>query len=314
MSNWYATAENPAPSAYLQYVDTSGATNLLTFDLVKSEEWEEGATITEHPVEVGADVSDHVRVKLPKVTLKIFSTNEPIAKSNSAQGNPDQPTNGPLAINVPSVSWTASTATVSYPTWENQITARILATTAAGAIGSAVGGTTGGAIGALGGGLLASLAFAGQTVTVSQGTDAGLQPPVVPTFVAQVDQWPNVTDYVAAMHALLVQLKNSAQKFTVVGTKQSEQNMVIEELAFSRSSDTGSGEEATITLKQVRVVLTDVVAAPIPNLPAGGGKPPANHGNQSTTPATSESFLHLGATGIAQAGQDLLAGKLPFGL
>ena len=68
----------PLQKAYLQWTDTSGSSNLITFAVVTAEDWDEGAQVTEHPVEQGPDVADHIRVELPKCRLRVFATNEPI--------------------------------------------------------------------------------------------------------------------------------------------------------------------------------------------------------------------------------------------
>lgn len=51
----------------------------LTFDVVRTEAQELSNLITEHPVETGANVSDHVRPNLNRVTLEAYVSNAPIA-------------------------------------------------------------------------------------------------------------------------------------------------------------------------------------------------------------------------------------------
>jgi outer membrane lipoprotein SlyB len=294
MANWYASSGQPAPAAMLQYVDASGATYTLTFDAVITEEWDEPTTITEHPVETGTDVADHLKVELVKCTLKVLSSNEPIYQSNSGQGFTDQPSRGSLALDVPAVSWTKANLSITYPIWDNPIVLRSLLQSATGGIGSAVGGTAGGAVGSAVGGLAGALLLQAKAESVTQRTTAGLQPLVDASPVASVDQWPGVTDYVAALHAKLQELKNAGQAFTVLGSKNTLPSMFIDVLSFSRAFETGSGENVTIGLKQVRTVSTSVVVAPIPNLSAGGAKKPANHGGQdpaNAPPAQATSAL-----------------------
>ena len=67
------------PSAYLQWVDKSGQSKVLHFDVVKSEQHNISTFITEHPVESGADIADHVRSNLDTFTLEGFVTNAPIS-------------------------------------------------------------------------------------------------------------------------------------------------------------------------------------------------------------------------------------------
>lgn len=288
-ANWYGAPGSPAPKAVVQFIDASGANNTLTFDAVVKEEWDEGADITEHAVEVGSNIADHVRVKLITCSLQVYISNEPLGvASNSGQGA-NQPTETPTSLNVPTVTWTKHSRDLIYPIWENQILARSLFQLAAGTVGDVAGGGTGSAIGAIGGELLAGLLFQGKAVTVATPTTAGLSPVVQPGPTALVNLFADETDYVAAMHTALSTLKSSAQLFSVLGTKKVLFPMAIESLDFSRSAETGSGENITIGFKEMRIVTTQVVPAPIPNLSAGGGTPAANHGGQDPAPVVQQS-------------------------
>lgn len=61
-------------SAYLDF-DGSGP---FMFDAVMSETAEHSSTATEHPVEQGANISDHIRDNLDNVSLEIKVTNSPL--------------------------------------------------------------------------------------------------------------------------------------------------------------------------------------------------------------------------------------------
>lgn len=276
-----AVGTQQLPQTVLEWIDAGGNVNNLAFDVVVSEEWDEGATVTEHPVETGANVADHVRVTLPKCELQVRSTNEPIDVNNF-----DQATSGQQQLFVRTPYWTVGSGVFSAPDWNNPILARALVATAGGVVGGAIGGALGnnqlgGVAGLIAGIAAAQLALPAQAESNSISTDAGLAPPDSPPSPPQVtvQQWPG-KDYVEMTHALLVQLKNSAQLIDVIGTKQVEFDMVIETLTFLRDADTGTGENITIGLKKVRIVSTKTVAAPIPFLAGGGGTPPTSHGNQ----------------------------------
>lgn len=51
---------------------------VLSFDVVTSDTLESSSTATEFPVEVGSNISDHVRSNLDKVTLEVVVSNTPI--------------------------------------------------------------------------------------------------------------------------------------------------------------------------------------------------------------------------------------------
>jgi hypothetical protein len=148
------------------------------------------------------------------------------------------------------------------------------------------------------GGVLGALLLAGKEVDATAQTDAGLQNQSTTWPTALTEQWAADTDYAAEMEALLIQLKNAAQTFTVFGSKRAPLNpMVIESLTFSRDNGTGSGIDISIGLKEVRQVTTQTVPAPIPALPSGGGTQPVSRGGQDPAPAPpATSLLALDAT------------------
>lgn len=54
----------------------------VTVDATLSQEHTSAADVTDHPVEDGADVSDHVRVRAPRVRLTGVVSNTPLVASN----------------------------------------------------------------------------------------------------------------------------------------------------------------------------------------------------------------------------------------
>lgn len=297
-SQWYASGDTPAPQAYLEYVDAATNFQTIIFDVVISEDWpDQGTTVTEHNVEVGADVADHVRVKLATCELKIYSSNEPLSVASGLISYgviPTTPTRTGVVLDVPTVRFTSSPQVLSFQAWDNPIALRELIGDTYRAIGGATGSRTGAAVGQTGGDLTTSLLLQAQAVPMIQAVDAQISTSSIQydNITVQVDTWGTPTDFVARLHGLLLDLKNAATQFTVVGTKQAMSPMVIESLAFHRDKDTGSGEEITIGFKQVRIVTTDTVPNPTPFLPGGGGKAAANKGVQGPVPVTNESAAH----------------------
>jgi hypothetical protein len=162
-----------------------------------------------------------------------------------------------------------------------------------------VGGSTGNQIGAAAGSLAAAFLLQAQAQTDIQQNTLGLPNVLYPPLTFQTQQWPLKTNYVAALHAQLVTLKNAAQLFTVFGSFQTESNMAIESLTFTRSGDTGTGEDIAIGFKQITVVTTQTVAVPIASLAGGGGVPTVATGQQVPTPGSNSVLVAL----IAQAKQ-----------
>ena len=307
----------------MTWVDASGTPNGITFDVVVSEDWDEDATITEHPVEQGPDVSDHIRISLPTCRLRVFASNEPI--DVAAGDSTDQATPGQVNIPIPSVVYTKGTGVsvadflgiqnaggptqtgsiIAFPDWVNPITARALAISAAGAGAGALAAATGNGQAALAGlaeaaaviaaEQLANLFLGATQQTLYQMTDAGLLPVLNQPAKATVQVWPAGVDYVYALHQLLRSLKSAATLFTVTGTKEGPvPNMAIEHLSFHRDAQTGTGEDITIGLKQILIVTTQTVAVqPISNLSGGGGVDSTALGAQGLTPAPTSIAVKL---------------------
>ncbi|MFO0639667.1 MAG: hypothetical protein U0183_10690 [Polyangiaceae bacterium] len=72
--------------AYLTWKPKSGSQKSLYFDVVTSETQTLSTTITEHPVEEGPDVADHMRRDLDAVTLEVFVSNTPVFDVNNRGG------------------------------------------------------------------------------------------------------------------------------------------------------------------------------------------------------------------------------------
>lgn len=281
----------PARPLYLQWADTAGNISVLWFDVVVSEQWDEDAEVTEHPVEQGANIGDHVRVALVKCSLKVRSSNEPLDGNAFAQNQ-----RSPVVVQVPTPSWVRGPGVVNVKNWVNPIELRALGASLVGLAGSAIGGATKSTAVAPVAGLVglaaASALFPAYGITLPVNTTAGLAPPtrgLAPLATVQTSTSP--TDFVAQMHLTLKSIKDAAQLVDVYGTKGTQTGMVIESLSFTRDVDTGTGEDIAIGLKEVRIVSTQQVTAPILHISAGGGKPPVNHGGQAPTPFTSAQLV-----------------------
>lgn len=278
----------PTPGAYLSWTPTGGSPQTLIFDAVEGEEWDLGATVTEHPVEEGADVADNVRVSLAKVSLDVFVSNEPVGPSQWAT-----PTvvSQPLSVKV--AAWTPGTGVITVQGWESELAERAAATSA--------GGLVAGPPGAVAAALLSGALIGPHATATPVQTDAGLVPGTAPSLTAQTLQFLDPDDFVARTIALLELLRDQAQLFDVIGSKNARGNMVIETLQPKRDESTGTGARITLGLKEIRIVQTALVVAPKPSIPRGA--PPTSKGPQNTTDApaqlasTAASFAGLTSTG-----------------
>ena len=72
--------------AYITWKPKAGPTKDLYFDAVVEEAAEIVSTPTEYPVEEGANVSDHVKDELKRVSLEVFVSNQPVYDWNRRGG------------------------------------------------------------------------------------------------------------------------------------------------------------------------------------------------------------------------------------
>lgn len=72
--------------AFLWWTTKSGQDKTLYFDVCMTESQEFTSTATEHPVEEGANVSDHVKKDLDRVSIEVFVSQEPIEDVNNRGG------------------------------------------------------------------------------------------------------------------------------------------------------------------------------------------------------------------------------------
>jgi hypothetical protein len=262
---------NYSSAAYFTWTDAAGASHSFYPDLVLTEKWDNGATCTEHPVEQGANVIDHVRVELIKCALTIFATNEPVGANNFS--DPGAPQG--VALTGPTPSPGVYPTSVQAAKWNSNLTARgialaagdLAATAAASAIGGEIGGVAGAAT-ILGAGLLEGLLLPGSASNVSQSIAS------TPTVAAQVSgvgtvmYFSETQDFVEATIQLLLYLKATTQIISMFGSKQSLPSMVIENVSYTREEATGTGAEITIDFKEMRFVTTQTVSVPLPSLPS----------------------------------------------
>jgi hypothetical protein len=84
-------------SATIEWTDATGATLTVELDATPTQSWESPAEVTEHPVETGSAISDHVRPGNDTITIEGVITNSPVlVPSTQMQGATRAP--GTLAL------------------------------------------------------------------------------------------------------------------------------------------------------------------------------------------------------------------------
>lgn len=233
--------------AFLQWFDTAGNAQTLSFDVVEKENPNFPTEVTEYAVEKGANVADNVRVGTKSIELNVFVSNEPILTNpmfgqgqNAAQALQTPATNQPPL--VPTVLTQATWFTLPF-------------------------------------GVPILGALVAHEVDVPFAPQVGLQPKLSDTVSPTVLTFPSFFDAVKQTHDLLDQLRTNVQILTVFGTKGTYDNFVVEKFEMVRDKTTGTGARFNIDLKELRLVTTLVVKAPSPTVPRA--QAPKNKGSQS---------------------------------
>lgn len=278
--------------AYLSWLDTSGtAQQFVCF--VKSEDYDIGADVTEHPVETGSNITDNVRIKLREAKVAFFETNAPIDSNNWANLSP---TTSIVTVPAPSSAALPSPPSpLEFNAWNNLITEKALGATATGAIGNLLGGPLGGAVGTAVGEIAGDALVGGgvpspQVVFPPPAALSSAAPAIPSTVVSQALGFGGILggtqDFVQQTIALLQGLIESAQVVTLNAPKLTITSMVITNMHIHRDADTGDAADIEVSLKEIRFVQTATVPAPAPSLPRA--KPNVNKGEQSTADAGSQ--------------------------
>ena len=269
-------AQNYLP-AYLAWTDDAGdAQQFQCF--VKSEDYDYGADVTDHPVETGSNVTDNVRVKRREAKIFFFESNTPIDSNNWASAAA-----ATSIITIPSPPAQPPQAPLFFDSWNNLITEKALGASALGAVGN-LAGATGGAIGTLAGEAIGS-SIVGAGVPVPQVVPPSPTQPLAPPITVQsrVIGFGSAQDFVQLTIAQLELLLNNVQVVDLIAPKLVISTMVINSIHIHRDNDTGDAAEIEVGLKEIRFVSTTTVPAPAPTVVRT--TPPVSKGEQGTSDA-----------------------------
>jgi hypothetical protein len=272
--------------AYLTWKDDAGIPhNFQCF--VKTEDYDFGADITEHPVETGSTITDNVRVKLREAKISFFETNTPIDANNWIALTP---TISVITVTAPGGGIpNPPQPPLEFESWNNLITERALGATATGAIGNLIGGTMGGAVGTVVGEVVGD-AVVGGGIPVPQivfpPPDLTSVPAIPLPITSQATGVPpgTVQDFVALTIQQLQDLLNNVQVVDLVAPKLEIDNMVIQSIRVHRDEATGDAAEIDVGLKEIRFVTTISVPAPAPTVV--NSTPAVNKGEQGSANAS----------------------------
>lgn len=212
-----------------------GSLVTIEFDATPREQHTASAVPTEHPVEKGPNISDHVRPELDKLTVDVHVTNTPTRVPGSnldgASGSVS-----PVTLNVDTLEQTTTQKSIEVPTRPD--IPRVLP----------------------GVGLLAGSGLLDSTTTVKVQThDTRL---IRASATANVLQFDSVFDRVRSIYDELLVLKDSATLLTINTSLRQYENMVLRQISAPRSVPDGNAITFTLDFQQIRFATAKRVAAP----------------------------------------------------
>lgn len=241
----------------------------VTFDTIMREGHEGSVSITTHPVEVGADVADHIRIGLDKLSFEGFVSSTPI-KPPFTQMDGITGSVSPMALDMPNridVSQDWVQLDVPAPPLHLPVAVPLVGTIAA------VAGIAG-----------PKPVVPAQVLHYKQGAPPSIKASVL-NFTGDVLRPENV-------YAALREIYTTGELITVITSVRTYTSMAIEHLGTLRESGVSGALTFNLDITEVRTVQTKTVAAP-KNLNA---KPKNNAGNQpakeDSDPAAKQSTLH----------------------
>lgn len=214
-------------SAFLFWAEKSGTMKTLLFDCVTEETQILSANVTEHPVETGANISDHHRRELEEVNLTVRITNQPIyTEATASRGNRTGQVRG-VKLDAP-----------QYEPYKAPFALT------PGAAFSAVGDAISSGIDALTGGGSAAVTSA--------------------NVLQFADPFEAVGDTFAILKRLRDTAQEVQVFLSRTATPPA---MLLTKVELKRNAQFGDGAEIAMTFKELRKVKVSLVGAPIPSEP-----------------------------------------------
>lgn len=230
----------------------------LKFDVVPSETHEGVLQITDHPVEKGANVTDHARRELDRLTLEVFVSNAPI-RSDLRDGAVETITLDVLGYKA---AGRITRVNLDVKQWEAPLEPT------PGSVFNKVEG------------FISSL-FTGKkeyVAALAPGPDflEGRRYRVgVMTFTTPFDA---VADILGALETI----QSTAELLTVVTNPRDYEDMLLERYTAPRDTTTGDGVKITLEFRKIRIVAPKIVSAPVAEPTA---KKKVDKGAQNSSPS-----------------------------
>jgi len=263
----------------LSWLDDSGATVHVEFDVVETESHEGTVEITEHPVEQGESAADHARAVPERLSIEAFVSNTP-------------------SLSNPGVGGIAGTASKQFKATTTSLgpSQRLDLQYPPPSPGEFF--TLGGAIRTGINLLTRPTSIQGRGANQNNDTQVG----------AQVLAFQGFTNRVRQIAEKLADARLKGRLIRVTTTLRDYDNMLIERESEPRTVDDGTGCKFQIDLKRIRIVSSQTVDAPKPA--EARGSPKATTGSKSGTADPNDAAKRAALKSTAASLADGAAGAL----
>jgi hypothetical protein len=256
---------------------TNSDTNGLEFfqlDVATSLDHNDSASIADHPVEQGADITDHARDDPELLSIEGMITNTPHAGNLTSE---DSYSDQPLALTV--------------HTRNQSGTKKLNLDVPSPSLSPTVDSLVGAGLGALG-----KAFFGGPTAEMNNPTTAGTK-----SVTVSIPQPDSPRNRARDGYEKLLGAKLARELIVVETPMRSYFDMMIARIEVPVVAEDGQSVKFQIDLRRIRIAGSDTVAAPSPA--EARGNPSKSLGAQAAKPkeeapaAESESLLHKGLLG-----------------
>lgn len=236
----------------ITWVDETGKLGVIQLDALQSESPEDALSITDHPVERGANVVDHARQEPTRISIEGMVSSIPNPRIDTDAGFQTFEIAAP-AMTAPGTQ----TIKIEPPKTPLDVSPNGLIQAGIGAIANAITG--------------------GPNLN---GTFSGVSHQTTETLKGQFYQQSAPRDRVRDVYEALLKVQSDRQLVTVSTRDRDYFEMMIERVAKPRAVEDGGSAKFQIDLKQIRVAASRTVQAPKPTEVRGKGH--VNKGAQTT--------------------------------
>ncbi len=272
-------------AAIFYQVGGQGQTFFMEFDATLNETHDSSSDITQHPVEDGSVITDHVRPRPDALSLNVFVSNHPISLQKAHADFRDAVEDTPQGFLIPEGTATATELLLGQPR-RRPLPVQLIAA---------------GRFGDLERVSLPNLPFV---------TNSGFLPalPQIPQWFAapeqdQEEESFQVTtlqhkegfDRSRQMYEQFITLQRSGQLLTVVTKIREYENMVIESMSVPR--DSGSANSLTLQVNFIQVRIVESRTIDLPEALEARGQARRGRGSRASNATNDEEQERVDSTG-----------------